>query len=152
MLEKHTTKSHLPKFILRADRSDISCPERGAGHSTAWMKLIGVSSIYQILKFAYIFIHAVNGLPLSVVHQNVASRSSQKQAVSVKCLGGNPPLIAGASTTICTSFISRAVPLCPNLEGTLCPTLTAHTEPLPFSELAETRSRQTIHISIRVLG
>ena len=29
--------------------------------------------------------------------------------------------------------------------------LTAHSEPLPFSELAETRSRQLIHISIRVL-
>ena len=29
---------------------------------------------------------------------------------------------------------------------------TAHSEPLPFSELAETQSRQVIHISIRVLG
>jgi len=65
---------------------------------------------------------------------------------------GNPPLIAGASTTICTRFNSRAAPLCPNLDGNLCPTLTAHSEPLPFSELAETGSRQVIHISIRVLG
>ena len=39
-----------------------------------------------------------------------------------------------------------------NLDGNLCPTLTAHSEPLPFSELAETGSRQIIHISIRVLG
>jgi len=62
------------------------------------------------------------------------------------------PLIAGASTTICTRFISRAAPLCTNLDGNLCPTLTAHSEPLPFSELAETGSRQIIHISIRVLG
>jgi len=52
-----------------------------------------------------------------------------------------PPLIADASTTICTGFISRAAPLCPNLDCNLCPTLTAHSDPLPFSELAETRSR-----------
>jgi len=65
---------------------------------------------------------------------------------------GKLPLIAGASTTICARFISRAAPLCTNLDGNLCPTLTAHSEPLPFSELAETGSRQIIHISIRVLG
>jgi len=65
---------------------------------------------------------------------------------------GKPHLIAGASTTICTRFISRAAPLCTNLDGNLRPTLTAHSEPLPFSELAETGSRQIIHISIRVLG
>jgi len=65
---------------------------------------------------------------------------------------GKPPLIAGASTTICTRFNSRAAPLCQNLDGSLCPTLTAHSEPLLFSELAETGSRQVIHISIRVLG
>jgi len=71
------------------------------------------------------------------------------------CVGsvlGKPPLIAGASTTICTRFHSRAAPLCPNLDCNICPTLTAHSEPLPFSELAETGSRQVIHISIRVLG
>jgi len=62
---------------------------------------------------------------------------------------GKPPLIAGASTTICTRYISRAAPLCTNLDGNLCPTLTAHPEPLPSSELAETGSRQIIHISIR---
>ena len=65
---------------------------------------------------------------------------------------GKPPLVAGASTTICAIFISRAAPLCTNLDGNLCPTLTAHSEPLPFPELAETGSRQIIHISIRVLG
>jgi len=65
---------------------------------------------------------------------------------------GNPPPIVGASTTICTRFNSRAALLCPDLDGNLCPTLTAHPEPLPFSELAETRSRQVIHISIRFLG
>jgi len=66
------------------------------------------------------------------------------------CVGevlGNPPLIAGASTTIGTRFISRAAPLCTNLDGNLCPTLTAHSEPLLFSELAETGSRQIIHTS-----
>ena len=30
--------------------------------------------------------------------------------------------------------------------------VTVHSEPLPFSDLAETGSRQIIHISIRVLG
>jgi len=64
----------------------------------------------------------------------------------------NPPLIASDSTTICTRFISRAAQLCTNLDGNLYTTLTAHSEPLPFSELAETRSSQIIHISIRVLG
>ena len=72
-----------------------------------------------------------------------------------RCVGsvfGKHPLIADASTTICTRPNSRAAPLCPNLDGNLCTTLTAHSEPLPFSELAETRSRQVIHISITVLG
>jgi len=54
--------------------------------------------------------------------------------------------------TICTRSNSRAAPLCPNLDGNPCPILTAHSESLPFSELAETGSRQVIHISIRVLG
>jgi len=40
-----------------------------------------------------------------------------------------PPLIADASTTICTRPNSRAAPLCPNLDCNLCPTLTAHSEP-----------------------
>jgi len=65
---------------------------------------------------------------------------------------GKPSLIPDASTTICTRPNSRASPLCPNLDGNLCPTLTAHWEPIHFSELAETGSRQIIHISIRVLG
>ena len=47
--------------------------------------------------------------------------------------------IADASTTICTRPNSRAAPLCPNLHCNLWPTLTARSEPLPFSELAETR-------------
>jgi len=45
------------------------------------------------------------------------------------CVGsvfGKHPLIADASTTICTRPNSRAAPLCPNLDGNLCPTLTAH--------------------------
>ena len=65
---------------------------------------------------------------------------------------GKPPLIPDTSTTICTRFNSRTAPLCPNLDCNLWPTLTAYSKPLPFSELAETRSRQVIYISIRVLG
>ena len=63
-----------------------------------------------------------------------------------------PPLIAEASTIICTRPNSRAAPLCPNLDCSLCPTLTAHSEPIHFSEIAETGSRQVIHISLRVLA
>ena len=122
---KNEFKSHLPNLIFRAGRSDISGPERGADHSTALIKLIGVSSTYQILKFAYVFIHAV-GWPAPLYSPPKRCEQHPKQAVSAQCL------IAGASTTICTRFISRAAPLCPNLEGTLCPTLTAHLFDVPF--------------------
>jgi len=47
------------QLVFRAGRSDISGPERVSVQSTAGMKLVGVSSTYQILKFAYIFIHVV---------------------------------------------------------------------------------------------
>jgi len=63
-----------------------------------------------------------------------------------------PPLIDEASAIICTRPNFRAAPLFPNLDCNLCPTLTAPWEPIHFSELAETGSRQVIHISIRVLG
>jgi len=83
-------KCHLPKLISWAGRSDISGPERGAGHSTAEMKLIGVSSTYQILKFAYIFIHAV-GWPAPLYSPPKRGDSAnQKQAQTAKCLGTPP--------------------------------------------------------------
>jgi len=63
-----------------------------------------------------------------------------------------PPLIDEASTIICTRPNFRAAPLFPNLDFNLCPTLTANWEPIYLSELAETGSRQIIHISIRGLG
>jgi len=47
-----------------------------------------------------------------------------------------PPLFPHASTTICSRPNSRAPPLCPNLDGNFCPTLAAHSKPLPFWELA----------------
>jgi len=63
------------------------------------------------------------------------------------CVGsvlGKPPRIAGTSTTICTRFISRAASLCTNLDGNLdvnlCPTLTAHSEPLPLSEVVHSNN------------
>jgi len=58
-------------------------------------------------------------------------------------------IVRNSMLAICTRFNSRAAPLCTNLDGNLCPTLTAHLEPLPFSELAETGSR---HISIKSSG
>jgi len=72
--------------------------------------------------------------------------ASQKQADTAECFG-NPPLIHEVSTMICTRPRFRAAPLFPYLDYNLCPTLTAHWEPIHFSELAETGSRQIIHIS-----
>ena len=40
----------------------------------------------------------------------------------------------------------------PKLDCNLCPTLTAHSEPLPFSELAETRVQASYPYLRRVLG
>jgi len=69
-LRKHATKSHLPKLVFRAGRSDISGPERVSVQSTAaWeMKFIGVSSTYQILKFIF-----SDGQPFPIVPQNAAT-------------------------------------------------------------------------------
>jgi len=46
-----------------------------------------------------------------------------------------PPLIDEACTMICTRPNFRAAPLFPNLDCNLCPNLTAHWEPIHFSEL-----------------
>ena len=59
--EKYATKSHLPRLICRAGRSDISGPERVSAPSNAEIKLHGVSSTGRVLKFAYVFVHAVGG-------------------------------------------------------------------------------------------
>ena len=90
MLEKHATKSHLPKLKFRAGRSDISGPERVTAQSTVEMKLIGVSSTYQILKFAYILIHAIGWAAIPYSPAKRCDNASQKQADTAKCFG-NPP-------------------------------------------------------------
>jgi len=89
MLEKHATKSHLPKLIFRAGQSDLSGPERVSAQSTTEVKLIGVSSTYQILKFAYIFIHAVGWAAIPYSPAKRCDSASHKQAETAKCLG-NP--------------------------------------------------------------
>jgi len=74
-LEKHATKSHLPKLILRAGRSDIGGPERASAPSNAEMKLHGVSSTGRVLKFVYVFVHAVRGAaPLHSPHKTLRQR------------------------------------------------------------------------------
>jgi len=87
---------------------------------------------------------------MSIVSQN-AGTTPAKNRLKWPVLG-KPPLIVDTSTTICTRPDFRDDPLFPNLDYNLCPTLTTQSESLSFSELAETRSRQIIHISIRVLG
>jgi len=106
-----------------------------------------VSSTYQIVKFVYIFIHAVGWSTPLYSPPKRGDSANQKQAQTVKCLG-SPPLVADASTTFCTRPNSRDTPLCPNLDCNLCHTLTAHSEPLSFSTSAKTGSREVIHISI----
>ena len=91
------------------------------------------------------------------------SDSASHKEAETALVFGKPPLIPEASATICTRPNYRAAPLFPNLDGNLFLTLTAHrgqSFPHPyrtlrantFSELAETGSRQVIHISPRVLG
>ena len=78
--------------------------------------------------------------------------SASQKIGSVGQVFRKPSLIADASTTICTRPNSRAAPLCPNLDGNLCPTLTAHWEPLYFWELAETRVQASNPYLTWVLG
>jgi len=101
----------------------------------------------QYVIYSTPFRRAVHAYSLS----KRCDHASQKQAQTAQVLG-KPPLISDTSTTICTIPNFRAAPLFLNLDCNLCPTLTAHSKPLPFSALAETQSRQVIHISIRVLG
>jgi len=54
------------------------------------MKLIGVSSTYEILKFAYIFIHAVGWAAIPYSPAKRCDSASHKQAETAECLG-NPP-------------------------------------------------------------
>jgi len=60
--------------------------------STGEMKLIGVSSTYQILKFAYIFIHAVGWTAIPYSPAKRCDSASHKQAETAKCLA-NPPYL-----------------------------------------------------------
>jgi len=112
-----------------AGRSDISGPERGAGHSTAYMKLIGVSSTHQILKFAYVFIHAV-GWPASLYSPPKRCKQHQPKTGFVGSVLGKPPLIAGASTTDSILGLPHSARISKALSA---PTLTAHSEPCPTS-------------------
>ena len=115
------------------------------------MKLYGVSSTGRVLKFVYVFVHAVGGAaPLHSPRKTLRQRQPKKGSVGLVL--GKPPLIADTSSTICTRFNSRTAPLCPNLDCNLCPTLTAHSEPLPFSELAETRVQASYPYLRRVLA
>jgi len=81
------------------------------------MKLIGVSSTYQILKFAYIFIHVVGWAAIPYSPAKRCDSASQKQAQTFQ----ETPLIAEASTMICTRPNFRAAPLFPNLDCNLAP-------------------------------
>jgi len=88
------------------------------------MKLYGVPRTDQILKFAYIFIHAVGWT--APPHSPIKTlRQRKPETGSDGCVFGKPPLIAEASTTICTRPNFRATPLFPNLRFNL-PTLTSH--------------------------
>ena len=56
------------------------------------MKLIEVSSTYQILKFAYIFIHAVGWAAIPYSPLKRCDSASQKQADTAQCFGNSPYL------------------------------------------------------------
>ena len=86
-----------------------------------------------------------------IVPQNAVATPAKNRLERPEVLG-KPPVIANTSRTICTLFISRVAPLCWKLDCNLCPTLTAHSEPLPFSELAETRVQASCPYLRRVLG
>jgi len=113
-----------------------------------FMSVKNTSLPQQYVIYSTPFRRALHAYGLS----KCCDHASQKQAQTAQVLG-KPPLISDTSTTIFTRHDFRAAPLFPNLNCNLCPTLPAHSNFLPFSALAETRSRKVIHIfSIRVLG
>jgi len=79
-----------PNLVFRVGRSDISGPERMSVQSTAEMKLYGVSIVCQILKFAYIFIHAVGCTAPPLPPSKRCDGVSQKQAQTAQYLGTPP--------------------------------------------------------------
>ena len=91
-----------------------------------------------------------DGQPLPIVSQNAATAPTRNRLRRLSVW--QTPLIADASTTICTRANFRAALLFPNLDCNLCPTLTAHLKPMPFSELAETRVQGSNPYLTRVLG
>ena len=92
----------------------------------------------------------LDGQPLPTVPQNAATAPTRNRLRRLSVW--EEPLIGDASTTICTRSNFRAAPLFPNLDCNLCPTLTAHWEPMPCSELAETRVQASNPYLTRVLG
>ena len=89
MFEKDA-KSHLPKLISRAGRSDISGPERVSVHSTAEMKLYRVSSTPQILSLHIFSSMRSDGQHLPIVPSKRCDSASQKQAYTASVLETPP--------------------------------------------------------------
>ena len=71
-----------------------------------------------------------------IVSEKRCDSTSQNQTDAAQCWG-NPNFRRFHDN--CTRPNSRAAPLFLNLNYNLCPTLTAHSELTPFSELAKTR-------------
>jgi len=85
-------KATFPTSYFGLVQATSAALKRVSAQSTAEMKLIGVSSPYQILKFAYIFIHAVGWAAIPYCPAKRCDSGSHKQVETGKCLGRPPYL------------------------------------------------------------
>ena len=149
----------LRNMLLKATfpNSYLGLVEATPAAKKKWLRLRTARYIFMSVKnmassLHYIIYNPPIGCAAPLYSPPKRCEQHQPKTGCVGLVFGKHPLIADASTTICTRPSSGAAPLFPNLDGNLCSTLTAHSEPVPFSELAETLSRQVIHISKRVFG
>ena len=143
-------KSHLQALVLGLVRSDISGHEQEADHPNGVLYFHEIQE-HAIFSILYNLQPAIRMVSPSLHSTKTLRAAPAKNRLCRLSAWQTPPNCRRFHDNL-YRFISGAAPLCTNLDGNLCPTLTAHSEPLPFSELAETGSRQIIHISIRVLG
>ena len=101
--------------------------------------LIGASSTYQISKFTYVFIHAVGWPALLYKATKTMRAAPAKNWLCWLSVWETPPNCRRFHDNLYQAQLSGCSAL-PESGRQSLPTLTAHQEPLPFSELAETLS------------
>jgi len=89
-LEKHPTKSHLPKLIFRAGRSDISGPHRVSEQSNAEQRILECITQVEFQILYMLLSMCSTEQPVSIAITTRCDSASHIQALAAKSLRNTP--------------------------------------------------------------